>query len=79
MAVQQEIAFAFGDSLIGYEVDCLIDEQLDDETWSGRTYADAPEIDGSVLIGGTGLEVGARIPVEIAGRQDYDLIGVPAE
>ncbi|MBL8849212.1 MAG: 30S ribosomal protein S12 methylthiotransferase RimO [Planctomycetaceae bacterium] len=79
MAVQQEIAFAFGDSLVGYELDCLIDEQLDDETWSGRTYADAPEIDGSVLVQGTGLAVGARIPVEIGGRQDYDLIGMAAE
>lgn len=79
MAVQQEIAFGFGDSLVGYELDCVIDEQLDEETWSGRSYADAPEIDGTVLIGGQGLEVGSLIPVEITGRRDYDLAGVVAD
>jgi ribosomal protein S12 methylthiotransferase len=79
MAVQQEIAFEFGDSLVGYELDCVIDDQVDDETWTGRTYADAPEIDGTVIVQGNGLEVGSLIPVEIAGRQDYDLIGTAAE
>jgi ribosomal protein S12 methylthiotransferase len=79
MAVQQDIAFAFGDSLLGYELDCLIDEQLDDETWAARSYADAPEIDGTVLVQGSGLEVGSLIPVEIVERQDYDLIGSAAD
>ena len=54
MEVQQEIAFEFGDSLVGYELDVLIDGQVDDETWVGRSYADAPEIDGSVYVQGTG-------------------------
>lgn len=79
MAVQQEIAFAFGESLVGYELDCLIDEQIDDQTWSARSYADAPEIDGAVVVQGHELEAGSLIPVEIVRRQDYDLIGVAAE
>lgn len=79
MAVQQEIAFAFGDSLVGYELDCVIDGQADDGTWIGRTYADAPEIDSNVLVQGDGIEVGSLIPVEITGRQDYDLLGAVAE
>lgn len=74
MAVQQEIAFAFSDSLVGYELDCLIDEQLDESTWCGRIYADAPEIDGSVFVQGEGIEVGALIPVEISRREGYDLL-----
>ncbi|MFO1092862.1 MAG: 30S ribosomal protein S12 methylthiotransferase RimO [Planctomycetaceae bacterium] len=78
MAVQQEIAFNFGDSLVGYELDCLIDEQLDGDTWTGRTYADAPEIDGTVVVQGQGLQPGSLIPVEIVQRQDYDLVGVAA-
>lgn len=78
MGVQQEIAFAFGDSLIGYELDCLIDEQIDDTTWAGRIYADAPEIDGTVYVQSDGpLEAGRLIPVEITGRQEYDLVGAP--
>lgn len=75
MALQQEIAFEFGDSLTGYELDCLIDEQVDDTTWAGRCYADAPEIDGQVFVTGENLPVGELIPVEITGRNDYDLLG----
>ncbi len=76
MALQQEIAFEFGDSLVGYELDVLIDEQIDETTWLGRTYADAPEIDGNVYVRGEGLEIGKFVPVVIEARQDYDLIGV---
>ncbi len=76
MALQQEIAFEFGDSLQGYELDCIIDEQIDETTWAGRCYADAPEIDGQVFVDGTDIAVGDMIPVEIIGRQDYDLLAV---
>lgn len=79
METQQQIAFRFADSLIGYELDCLIDEQVEDDVWSGRLYADAPEIDASTLIQGPGLEVGQMTPVEIVGRRDYDWIAAPVE
>ncbi|MFN0054028.1 MAG: 30S ribosomal protein S12 methylthiotransferase RimO [Planctomycetales bacterium] len=75
MALQQEIAFEFGDSLVGYELDVLIDAQVDDETFVGRSYADAPEIDGVVYVTGEQLAVGEFVPVQIEERQDYDLIG----
>jgi ribosomal protein S12 methylthiotransferase len=75
MELQQQIAFDFGDSLVGYELDVLIDAQIDDETWAGRSFADAPEIDGAVYVSGTGLTTGAFVPVEIEARQDYDLVG----
>jgi ribosomal protein S12 methylthiotransferase len=61
---------------VGYELDVLLDEQVDDATWVGRPYADAPEIDGQVYVTGHGLEVGQFVPVEVAARQDYDLVGV---
>lgn len=76
MAVQQNIAFKFGDSLIGYELDAIIDQQLDDNLWLGRIYADAPEIDGNIYIQGKGLKVGDLTPVEIVERREYDLVGV---
>ena len=79
MAVQQEIAFEFGDSLVGYEFDVLLDAQVDEETWVGRSFADAPEIDGSVIVRGRDLEVGTFVPVEIEARQDYDLVGTAVE
>ncbi|MGE5194438.1 MAG: 30S ribosomal protein S12 methylthiotransferase RimO [Deltaproteobacteria bacterium] len=75
MELQQQIAFEFGDSLVGYELDVLIDAQIDDGAWIGRSFADAPEIDGAVYVKGTGLAPGDFLPVEIEARQDYDLVG----
>ena len=76
MRVQQELAFEFGESLVGYELDVIIDEELEDDFWLGRCFADAPEIDGSVYVSGTGFSVGDLVPVEITDRQEYDLAGV---
>ena len=78
MALQQQIAFEFAESLVGYELDVLIDEQLEDGLWLGRTYADAPEIDANVYVAGTGLETGRFVPVELTARRGYDWEGVVA-
>jgi ribosomal protein S12 methylthiotransferase len=76
MAIQQEIAFKFGDSLIGYELDAIIDSQVEEGVYLGRIFADAPEIDGNIYVTGEGINIGDMIPVEIVDRQDYDLIGL---
>ncbi len=78
MALQQDIAFEFGDSLIGYELDAILDEPLEEGLWLGRTYADAPEIDGNIIVSGEGLELGQFVPVEIIARDGYDWIGEAA-
>jgi ribosomal protein S12 methylthiotransferase len=93
MAVQQEIAFNYGDSLVGYELDVLIDEQLEGEpgafgepgasapgvsVFSGRAFCDAPEIDGVVYVAGENLQPGQMVPVQILERRDYDLVGEAA-
>ncbi len=75
MQLQQQIAFDYADSLRGYELDVLIDEQLQTGQYLGRTYADAPEIDAVVFVAGGELELGSLVPVEITARQEYDLIG----
>ncbi|MCA9065022.1 MAG: radical SAM protein, partial [Planctomycetaceae bacterium] len=79
MLLQQQIAFEHADSLVGYELDVIIDEPLEDGLWAGRTYADAPEIDSMVIVNGEGLQPGQMVPVEIVARQDYDLIGVVSD
>ncbi len=79
MTVQQDIAFRHADSLVGYELDVLLDEQIDEGVWSGRSFADAPEIDSEVFVSGDGVEVGQMVPVEIVRRQDYDLVGVVSD
>ena len=76
MALQQQIAFDYGDTLVGNEIDVLIDEQVEEGLWRGRGYMDAPEIDGEVLVSGEDLQTGMFVPVEILERRDYDLVGI---
>lgn len=77
MAEQQEIAFAWNDAQTGRQMDVLIDAQVPGEAnaWIGRSYADAPDVDGVVYVTGEGLSVGKLVPCEIVGSQGYDLIG----
>jgi ribosomal protein S12 methylthiotransferase len=77
MEIQQDLAFGHGDSLVGYELDVLIDQQVSDTVWAGRAFTDAPEIDGCVYVSSEKpLSVGDMVPVEIVERQEYDLVGV---
>jgi ribosomal protein S12 methylthiotransferase len=77
MALQQPIAFEHAESLIGYELDVLIDEEAEGGGFVGRTFADAPEIDACVRVQASDRElpVGEFSPVEITAREGYDLIG----
>lgn len=75
MALQQDIAFRFGESLVGYELDAIVDEKVEEGVYLGRTFADAPEIDGNIYITAEELEIGSMVPVEILESQDYDLVG----
>jgi ribosomal protein S12 methylthiotransferase len=76
MALQQPIAFAHADSLVGYELDVLIDELAEPGHYVGRTFGDAPEIDGCVHVRAADVPVGEFVPIEITGREDYDLVGI---
>ena len=80
MATQQEIAFAFNAAQTGNVLDVLIDRRHPEESnvWIGRTYADAPDIDGLVFVTGENLQEGQICPCEIVTSQGYDLIAVPA-
>jgi ribosomal protein S12 methylthiotransferase len=62
MALQQDIAFAHADKMIGYELDVLIDEEIGDGVYVGRSYADAPEIDANVIVRGIDLQPGDMVP-----------------
>ncbi len=78
MARQQEIAFAWGDRQVGRTLDVLIDRCIPGEknAFIGRTWADAPEVDGVVYVTGKGLRPGRIAPCEIVTRKGYDLIAV---
>ncbi|MEX0611314.1 MAG: 30S ribosomal protein S12 methylthiotransferase RimO [Pirellulales bacterium] len=76
MAVQQEVAFAWNDAQIGRRLDVLVDAAVPDEknAWVGRSYANAPDVDGVVYVTGEPLSVGSLVPCEIVARSGYDLV-----
>ncbi len=75
MEVQQSISLAHNRRLVGKTLDVLI-EGYGDGLSVGRSYRDAPEIDGLVLVEAK-LPVGEIIPLYITGALEYDLIGRP--
>jgi ribosomal protein S12 methylthiotransferase len=79
MTLQQKIAFEHADSLIGYELDVLIDGEVEENVWVGRSFTDAPEIDACTYVSGENLEPGSMVPVEILRRDEYDLIGIAVD
>ena len=77
MELQQEIIFDKNEALIGSEVWVMIEGRVDGENaYVGRTYRDAPDIDGYVFLNtDEELMSGAFVRAHITGALDYDLIG----
>ncbi|WNO09519.1 30S ribosomal protein S12 methylthiotransferase RimO [Teredinibacter sp. KSP-S5-2] len=75
MELQAEISASKLAEKVGYQMEILIDE-TDGEQAAGRSYADAPEIDGVVtVVDGGHLQPGQRVQVEITAADEYDLWG----
>lgn len=73
MALQQEISAQKLQDKIGYAMPVIIDEVTPDGA-IGRSYADAPEIDGNVHLPGlTEVNAGDMIEAVITGADEYDL------
>lgn len=75
MRLQQVLSAEIQRSFLGKTVTVLIDEALGDGRFCGRTFRDAPEIDGLVYVSGKGLRVGAFSSVKITDALEYDLVG----
>jgi ribosomal protein S12 methylthiotransferase len=83
MIAQQGISLEINQQQIGKTLDVLIEGQGKVEGSGelislGRSYRDAPEIDGLVVVDGK-LPQGDICPVQITGAMTYDLTGIPAE
>ena len=72
MAHQQAISAARLQRKIGTEIEVLIDE-VDHEGAVARSWADAPEIDGSVFIDSTSVQPGDKVRVRVVDADEYDL------
>lgn len=73
MEQQQRISLQKNQSFVGRTLNVLV-EGKGDGISLGRSYRDAPEIDGMVIVDGD-LPVGQIVPVQITGAMAYDLIG----
>ena len=74
MTLQQGISLERNQSFVGQTLDVLI-EGRSEGIVLGRSYRDAPEIDGLVIVEGE-AEIGELLPVRINGAMAYDLTGV---
>ncbi|MCI0549750.1 MAG: 30S ribosomal protein S12 methylthiotransferase RimO [Anaerolineae bacterium] len=77
MELQQGISMQINQSYVGKTLDVLV-EGRDKGISIGRSYRDAPEIDGMVFIEGD-AKIGEMVPVKITGAMAYDLTGVLAQ
>lgn len=73
MELQQQVSIRKLARKVGKEMTVLIDE-VDEEGATGRSFADAPEIDGLVYLNGeTDLKPGDLVKVRIDEADEYDL------
>lgn len=81
MELQQDISMEKGENRIGQTLWVMIEGKVADENaYVGRTYADAPGIDGYVFVNtDTELMSGDFAQVRITGALEYDLIGELAD
>jgi ribosomal protein S12 methylthiotransferase len=73
MALQQAISLEINQAQVGRTLAVLVEGQGDGLS-VGRSYRDAPEIDGLVIMN-SDLALGEMVPVRISGALEYDLVG----
>lgn len=77
MELQQEIAFDKAADMIGWEGYVMIEGKVADENvFVGRTYKDAPNVDGLVFVSSDEeFMSGDFVKIKVTGSYEYDLIG----
>ncbi len=77
MELQQDIAFEQAENMVGREMLVMIEGKVADENaYVGRTYKDAPNVDGFIFINTEEeLMSGDFAKVKVTGALEYDLIG----
>ncbi|MBO4838598.1 MAG: 30S ribosomal protein S12 methylthiotransferase RimO [Lachnospiraceae bacterium] len=77
MLAQQEIAFEKARAMKGRTLDVMVEGYLpEDGVYAGRSYRDAPEVDGLVFFADDrDLESGRFVRVRVTEAREYDLVG----
>jgi ribosomal protein S12 methylthiotransferase len=75
---QQKVAFAWSEAQVGRRMEVILDSPVPGQATAflGRTYADAPEVDGAAYVSGKNLAAGQIVSCEIVAARGYDLIAV---
>jgi ribosomal protein S12 methylthiotransferase len=83
MELQQPISLRKNQAQVGKQLEILIEGEGEIEGSGmplllGRSYRDAPEVDGLVLVPGiSGVPIGTMLEVHINSAMEYDLVGEP--
>lgn len=76
MEIQMKVSQKILEGFVDKELTVLVEEKVDDNTFVGRSYIDAPEIDGCTYITtDRDLDIGSFVKVKITDSMEYDLIG----
>ncbi len=77
MELQEEVILDKNGDMVGHELDIMIEGKVaDEDAYVGRSYRDAPDIDGYVFVRtDEELFTGDFARVKITGAYEYDLIG----
>ena len=77
MELQQEIYSQTASRMVGKKMSVLIEGYLyEEDIYIGRTYMDAPKVDGNVFVRAEEEMIsGDIVPVYITGASEYDLMG----
>ncbi len=78
---QERITLDANRKLIGRTMQVLVEDETESSRFkfAGRSYRDAPEVDGQVYIQGENISVGMLVNVRIFDADTYDLYGVRAD
>ncbi len=81
LAIQENISAEKNKTLIGSPQTVLIEKMIENNL-VGRTFRDAPEIDGQVIIDSSSIQnpesmIGEFIEVKVTQAESYDLLGRP--
>jgi tRNA A37 methylthiotransferase MiaB len=76
MGIQKKIVREKNRLRVGEIYSCLPEMPVDEyeSVWTGRIYAQAPEVDGVVYVTGYTKARGKVVDVVITGYKDYDLL-----
>jgi ribosomal protein S12 methylthiotransferase len=75
MSLQQNISLINNRRHIGNTYSVLVEECIDNNLYSGRTFFQAPEVDGVTDIHSENQSIGSFVHVRIEEASEYDLIG----